>query len=499
VEPEIIGGRYALFDEIASGGMASVHYSTVVGPGRFSRVVAVKRLHAHLADEHELVAMFVDEARLAARIRHPNVVPTLDVVTTDRELFLVLEYVHGESLSRLLKPLHKAGECLPPRVACAIAVGALHGLHAAHEAVDEHGDSLHIVHRDVSPQNILVGTDGVPRVVDFGIAHANDRLQTSAVGQIKGKCMYMAPEYITGKKVTRAADVYSAGVVLWEALTGRRLFTGDAETQILREVLHAYVAPPSRYAQGIPPELDALVLRALDRDPEVRFDTARSMIRAIEAAVPIATATEVGDWVEALVGTVLADRARTIARIESTWATTQTGSYPRRWLHALAGRRRPQVVVARNPSPPRTTAPSETGLEVFDREAALAPSTRNAPTTRPRRRRQRVLGAALAALIVVLAPLATLRLLHRPPPWHGVALRWFKPPAEAQMPGPSLATTGVAASSSTVPAAAPPPSAAPAPETPAQPSASAWAQAPPPEAAKALEPQPHPKVRKRGR
>ncbi|MGH7435925.1 MAG: serine/threonine-protein kinase [Polyangiaceae bacterium] len=494
-EPEIIGGRYALFDEIASGGMASVHYATVVGPGRFSRVVAVKRLHAHLADEHELVAMFVDEARLAARIRHPNVVPTLDVVTTDRELFLVLEYVHGESLSRLLKPLHKAGECLPPRVACAIAVGALHGLHAAHEAVDEHGDSLHIVHRDVSPQNILVGTDGVPRVVDFGIAHANDRLQTSAVGQIKGKCMYMAPEYITGKKVTRAADLYSAGVVLWEALTGRRLFTGDAETQILGEVLYAYVAPPSRYAQGIPPELDALVLRALDRDPEVRFDTARSMVRAIEAAVPIATATEVGDWVEALAGTVLAERARTIARIESSWATTQTGSYPRRWLHALAGRRR--GVGARDPSRIRSTASSETGLEVFDRKSAVPPSPRKAPVAR--RRSRVVLGFALAAVIGGVAAPVALRLLHRSPPWHGVALRWLEPPADVQVPSPSPATTSAAASSPPPSETAPLPGAPPPAATPVPPPASARAQAGPPETPNALEPQPRAKGRRRGR
>jgi serine/threonine-protein kinase len=451
-EPEIIGGRYAIFDEIASGGMASVHFCCSVGAGRFSRVVAMKRLHAHLADEHELMAMFIDEARLAARIRHPNVVPTLDVVTTERELFLVLEYVHGESLSRLLRELRKAGECLPPRVACAIVVGALHGLHAAHEAVDEHGESLRIVHRDVSPQNILVGTDGIPRVVDFGIAHANDRLQTSAVGQIKGKCMYMAPEYITGKQITRAADVYSAGVVLWEALTGKRLFTGESETQILSEVLHAHVNPPGHHARDIPPELDAIVLRALDRDPAMRFGSAREMIRAIESAIPIATATEVGDWVEALAGGVLTERARTIARIESGWAVSETGTYTRRLLHALSRGRRPQVAgrdAARLRSMPSAV---DIDVDIPPPDPTVGPAQRKA--LRTSRTNRLVLLAALIAVVAAAAVPVWLRVLHRGLPWRTAAVNAVPSVGPASAP-PSPASGAAAALSFPPPAPAP--------------------------------------------
>jgi hypothetical protein len=337
LDTEIVGGRYAIFDEIAAGGMASVSFCCTVGASTFSRVLAIKRLHAHLVEEPEFVAMFIDEARVAARIRHPNVVPTLDVVTSERELFLVMEYVHGESLSRLLRTLRRQGSTLPVSVASGIAVGVLHGLHAAHEAVNHRGESLRIVHRDVSPQNVLVGADGIPRVVDFGVAHANGRLQTTVVGQVKGKCEYMAPEYLDGGGVTRAADIYSAGVVLWESLTGRRLFDGETDAQTIGAVLRGAVVPPSRHAQGVSPELDAIVLRALGRDPAARFATAREMARAIEAATPIATASGVGDWAEALAGPTLRERASTLARIESGWADGHTGTHKRRLLEALSG------------------------------------------------------------------------------------------------------------------------------------------------------------------
>ena len=179
-------GRYVLYDEMAAGGMATVHYGRLLGPVGFSRTVAIKRLRPQFARDQEFVAMFVDEARLAARIRHPNVVPTLDVVATDGELYLVMDYVQGESLSRLLRASRAKGS-IPTDVVSAIFCGALHGLHAAHEATDEHGKPLGLVHRDVSPQNILVGVEGIPRVLDFGVAMAAGRAQATGQGRIKGK------------------------------------------------------------------------------------------------------------------------------------------------------------------------------------------------------------------------------------------------------------------------------------------------------------------------
>src|SRR5260370_3827434 len=171
-------GRYLLFGEIATGGMASVHFARMSGAAGVSRTVAVKRLHANFARNSEFVAMFLDEARLVARIRHPNLVPTLDVVTTDGEIFLVMEYVPGESLAKLRRATFARQARTDPRIVAGVMSGVLHGLHAAHEAKDERGQSLNIVHRDVSPQNLLVGVDGVARVLDFGVAKAIGGAQT---------------------------------------------------------------------------------------------------------------------------------------------------------------------------------------------------------------------------------------------------------------------------------------------------------------------------------
>src|SRR6185369_14610263 len=208
------------------GGMATVHLVRLLGPVGFSRTVAIKRLHAQFASDPEFVSMFLDEARLAARIRHPNVVPTLDVVTTGGELFLVMEYVPGESAARLARALRERQQTIPLRVLSGIITGVLHGLHAAHEAKDEQGAPLSIVHRDVSPQNVLVGTDGVARVLDFGVAKAAGRIHQTREGSVKGKLPYMPPEQMRGGEISRKTDVYAAAVVLWECLTGEWLFDG---------------------------------------------------------------------------------------------------------------------------------------------------------------------------------------------------------------------------------------------------------------------------------
>jgi serine/threonine protein kinase len=318
-------GRYALFDEIASGGMASVHLGRLLGPAGFSRTVAIKRLHPQFARDPEFLTMFVDEARLAARIRHPNVVPTLDVVSAQGEIFLVMEYFLGESLAKLLVLAKLAGGPPPIAVSCAIVAAALHGLHAAHEAKDERGEPLGIVHRDVSPQNILVGADGIARVLDFGIAKAQGRAQVTREGQVRGKMAYVAPEQFLGGKADRKADIYAATVVLWEALTGRRLFLGETEAQTVSRVLNDPVAPPSSIVPGIPPELDRLVLRGLSRDPKDRHDTAREMAQDLEAVAPPSTPHQVAEWVEAVVGAALTERANMISRIEQFKELPESG------------------------------------------------------------------------------------------------------------------------------------------------------------------------------
>ncbi len=292
-------GRYTLYGEIASGGMASVHIGRLVGPVGFLRTVAIKRLHPQYAKDPSFVDMFLDEARLAARIRHPNVVSTLEIVSMEDELFLVMDYVHGEALGRLVRSAMEAGTRLPPRVVSSIMVGALLGLHAAHEATNELGQPLFIVHRDVSPQNILVGIDGVARVADFGVAKAASRVHTTRGGDVKGKISYMAPEQLLQEDIDRRTDLYGASIVLWEALVGRRMFPlGDIGSAVTRLLQNVAPEPPSKYAPDIPPALDAVVLKGLSRRRDDRFATAREMAQALEAAMPPA-ALEVGGWVEA--------------------------------------------------------------------------------------------------------------------------------------------------------------------------------------------------------
>ena len=308
-------GRYQLYDEIAAGGMATVHIGRLLGPIGFSRTVAIKRLHAALAKDPEFVAAFLDEARLAARVRHPNVAATLDVVARSGEIFLVMEYVQGEPLSRLRRALNGP---VPVDIALGIAAGMLAGLHAAHEARSERGEPLHIVHRDVSPQNVMVGTDGGVRVLDFGIAKAAHRVQTTREGQLKGKLAYMAPEQVQMRTIDRRTDVFSAGVVLWEMLTGRRLFAAPEPAAVVANIVLGDVEPPSHIVPELPAQLDEIVLKALALDPAKRFATCRDFAVALEGVMAAAPARQIGEWVEKLAGDTLTARAQRIHSIESS-------------------------------------------------------------------------------------------------------------------------------------------------------------------------------------
>ncbi len=320
-------GRYVLHDQIAAGGMATVHIGRLTGGLGFARTVAVKRILPQFRGEQEFVDMFIDETRLAARIQNPNVVSTLDVVVTDEEVFLVMEHVLGEPLARLLREARKTKDHVPIGITLAIVCGLLRGLHAAHEVRGEGGEPLCVVHRDVSPQNILVGIDGVARVIDFGVAKAEGRLQTTRNAQLKGKVAYMAPELLRGIEPDRRSDVYAAAVILWEALAGRRLFTGDNDTLIFSQVLDAKIDPPSRFRGTLPRGLDEIVLRGLARDPDHRWATAQDMLDAIEAIGTPGTPSAVGAWVRQFGGDLIDARAARIGEIERG---EQSGPHTRR-------------------------------------------------------------------------------------------------------------------------------------------------------------------------
>mgnify|MGYP000978317023 CR=1 FL=1 len=270
--------RYELIAELASGGMATVFLARLVGVAGFQRMVAIKRLHPHLAREREFVDMFLDEARLAARIHHPNVVPILEVGESERGYYLVMEYVEGDTAARLFARSAQAGKRVPHDVAVRVVLDSLAGLHAAHELKDDENKPLELVHRDVSPQNILVGIDGTSRITDFGVARAASRLSTTRSGQLKGKLSYMAPEQARGVAIDRRADVFAMGIVLWEALAFKRLFKGEGEAETLNRVLYEPIPTLKSAMPTIPDALDAVVMKALEREPDKRFASAADLV-----------------------------------------------------------------------------------------------------------------------------------------------------------------------------------------------------------------------------
>ena len=231
--------------------MATVYLARLGGVGGFQRFVAIKRLHPHLARDNEFIEMFLDEARLAARIHHPNVVPILEIGESPEGYYLVMEYIEGDTLGRILARSAQAQERVPTPIGVRMALDALAGLHAAHELKDDDGKALDIVHRDVSPQNILVGVDGTARITDFGVARAASRLSTTRSGQLKGKLAYMSPEQAKARGVIdRRADIFAMGTVLWELLACKRLFKGDGDADTLNRVLNEPSRSP-RYDRSL--------------------------------------------------------------------------------------------------------------------------------------------------------------------------------------------------------------------------------------------------------
>jgi eukaryotic-like serine/threonine-protein kinase len=369
-------GRYALHHEIAAGGMATVHLGRLLGPAGFSRTVAIKRLHAQYAKDPEFVSMFLDEARVAARIRHPNVVSTLDVVALEGELFIVMDYVEGESLSRLVRQARAKGERVPTNVALSIMTHVLYGLHSAHSAKGERGEALDIVHRDVSPQNILIDTEGIVRVVDFGVAKAVGRLQTTRDGQLKGKLSYMAPEQLRGAKVDARTDVFAASVVLWELLTGQRLFQGDNEAATFGMILECKVRAPSAEGAEISPEIEEILLRGLAAEPEKRHETALDMAEALEhATLQRPTQRVIGRWVRELAVDTLKRRAEAVRELESHSAVNELIRTPDGLASRPSNPALEPVAVAAAPAPePVAAAPEPAVVPVISAPSPAVPA-----------------------------------------------------------------------------------------------------------------------------
>jgi eukaryotic-like serine/threonine-protein kinase len=311
-------GRYLLLDEVAAGAMATVCLARVRGDTLVSDTVSVKRLHTGLLRDADFVATAVDEARRASAVHHPNLLVPQDVVQVGtRELLFVSPYVAGETLAILFGTCFRCGIRMPPPIAAAVMRDVLRGLQAAHEAVDDGDRPMPIIHRGVSPQNILVGLDGQARLFDFGPAAGRMRARVTPAVFAKGKSSYMSPEQIRRQPVDGRTDVFAAGAILWELLTGERLFRDTGEAELTRQITQHDIPPPSSIQPGAPAALDAIVKRALQRAPSDRFATAAEFADALEAALPLASPAQIGVWVEELDSDRLRARAQLVALAES--------------------------------------------------------------------------------------------------------------------------------------------------------------------------------------
>jgi len=297
-------GRYELLNELASGGMASVWLARTTGEGGFVHVCAVKRVHPHLVKQAVFVDMFLDEARIAAQIQHPNVCRVFDYGLLNGIPYLAMEFLAGVSFSALLSTLVREPGTSRLIAACHLIAEAADGLHAAHELRGPTGESRDVVHRDISPQNLFLTLDGIVKVVDFGIASARDKVHETQTGEVKGKFPYMPPEQMRGARVDRRADIWSLGVVLWELCTLESLFRKRTQPETMDAVLRAPIAPPSSRRSDVTPALDRITARALARDVGERYATASELARDLESAaselgVPWSRST-VSTWVNSL-------------------------------------------------------------------------------------------------------------------------------------------------------------------------------------------------------
>ncbi len=401
--PEQVG-RYEVLLPIASGGMATVYLARSRGAGGFERDVALKLTHAHLRESADFAQELIEEGKLAVRIRHANVVAVLDIGDDPHGLFLVMEYIEGDTLSGLARRATVAGTRLDPAVSLRILLDGLAGLHAAHELADDDGRPLNLVHRDSSPQNILVGIDGVGRLSDFGIAKAASRLGATRTGIVKGKIGYMSPEQARGQPVDRRCDVWAAGVLAWEMIAGRQLYVAAADEIGL--LFRIATEEPPRLADvcDVPPAVDEAVAHALTRDVDARAPTAaafrRELFEALRgASIDVAEPGDVATVVTRLCASKLTERRARVKEVLRRRAARAEGQDP----SDIAATLLLAPVSVRNP-------PSRT-----DVTAVPAPSAMPSALPQPARSRAPVIAAAVGVVVVVAAVVARSIFAHSAP------------------------------------------------------------------------------------
>jgi serine/threonine-protein kinase len=320
-------GKYRLLGRIGYGGMAEVWVAHQQGPMGFEKLVAIKRLLPHMENQRNFVRMFLDEARIAARINHANVVQIFDLGLVDQKFYIAMEYLPGESLARIMGEGIKRDRPLPTHVAAMIISQICKGLHHAHQLNDNEGQPLGIVHRDVSPQNVMVLYDGGVKLLDFGIAKARERLSETTTTGMKGKYAYMSPEQCQGDPVDRRSDIFATGTVLWEILARRRLFKHASKLMMLKMISEGHAPPPSKMNPDVPPEIDAICLKALRKLPSERYATALELSTAIDEYLVTAgiasSVVQIGEYMEEVFS---ADKDHRTAWISSAASSTRDES-----------------------------------------------------------------------------------------------------------------------------------------------------------------------------
>ncbi len=318
-EPSTSLGRYRLLAQIGRGGMADVFLAVARGPQNFNKLLVVKKMKSALSSDQDFVRMFNDEARLAARLNHPNIVQTNEAGAVGEDYYIVMEYLDGQPYHRILHRAAKAGKPLPLSMRLNVLCDALAGLHAAHELRDYDGSLLNVVHRDATPHNVFVTYDGAVKVVDFGIAKAAGRSVETRVGVIKGKVHYMAPEQALGRGIDRRVDVFAIGVILWESMTGKRYWGKVSDLDVLRKLVTGELPPPPSALAGlqteIPPELDEICAKALAPRPDDRYATAAEMRDAIEGFLKTQTGRATQHELGAVVSSLFAEERQTMRTV----------------------------------------------------------------------------------------------------------------------------------------------------------------------------------------
>jgi len=442
-------GRYELLVPIARGGMARVWAARQHGQRGFQKLVAIKTILPHLAEEPEFERMFLDEARIASGVHHPNVCEIYELGEERRTLYLAMEWVSGDSLARLLRA-SGGTEAIDVRVAARIVADACAGAHAAHELADEDGRPLAVVHRDLSPHNVLLTADGVAKVCDFGVAKALGQLhEQTSVGQLKGKVAYMSPEQVTGSELDRRSDVFSLGCLLYEATTGARPFAGERDHQIMHAIMQNAVKPPSQIVRQYPPALEHIVMRALSPKPILRFPTAERMRFALEeflAKGHLVTHANVAQLVKARLGELLEKRRERIRQASNATEPLPSDRDP---SPERSGVKPAQAVTSTLPLPPLDeatlhghSAPSSAtiaGAPAIDTTDALAEAPVVAPLSPPTPHMGMPAGVPLddrAPDDAVPPPPSSPEPIVAPPPWTLYSPPSAPPSVPSELEGP---------------------------------------------------------------